>query len=324
MVGRRLVARSRRSLLAAGLLAAGLTAFGCGRDESEPLRLAGTLEARTVEVGSLVGGRVARVAVEEGGEVAAGDLIVAFESDLLDRELEAARARVDGAEARSRLAHAGPRRELVERAKIEWQAAKTDLARLEALHKEGVVDRASYDRSVVREATAKQSYVEAERGTRREEIDAAEAALAAERAALARLEREKQELDVRAPSAGRVESIDLRPGDLVAANRPVATLLEPSELWVRVYLPEPRLGEAAIGDRVSVFVDSFAGRAFPGRVVEISHQAEYLPRNVQTLDQRSDQVFAVKVALDAPGELRPGMAATVELAPKGGAAPDAP
>src|SRR6185503_1000599 len=99
------------------------------------------------------------------------------------------------------------------------------------------------------------------------------------------------------------------------ANRPVATLLEPSQLWVRVYLPEPRLGEVSLGESVSVFVDSFPGRAFAGRVAEIRHVAEYLPRNVQTLDQRSDQVFAVKVALDAPGELRPGMAATVEIAP---------
>ncbi|MGH7337738.1 MAG: biotin/lipoyl-binding protein, partial [Myxococcota bacterium] len=85
MVRRRLVAVShvvfRGALCAVGLVAA----LGCrDRGAPEPLRLAGTLEARTVEVGSLVGGRVARVAVEEGAEVAAGDLLVVFESDLLD------------------------------------------------------------------------------------------------------------------------------------------------------------------------------------------------------------------------------------------------
>lgn len=289
---------------AVGVLVSAALVLACdGRDEAERLRLAGTLEARTVEVGSLVGGRVERVAVEEGSEVASGDLLVAFESELLDRQLEGARARVAGAEAR-------------ERARIDWEAAKTDLRRLEALHRDGVVDRASYDRAVVREATSKQTLVEAERGTRPEEIEAARAALDGERAELARLERERSELEVRAPAAGRVESIDLRPGDLVPANRPVATLLEPHELWVRVYLPEPRLGEASLGQAVTIVVDSFPGRTFPGKIVEIRHQAEYLPRNVQTLDQRSDQVFAVKVALDpAATELRPGMAATVDLAP---------
>jgi multidrug resistance efflux pump len=299
---------------AVAVLVSAVLVLACGgRDEAERLRLAGTIEARTVEVGSLVGGRVERVAVEEGSEVAAGDLLVAFESELLDRQLEVARARVAGAEARLRLAEAGPRREARERARLDWEAAKTDLRRLEALHRDGVVDRASYDRAVVREATAKQTFAEADRGTRREEIEAVRAALDGERAELARLERERSELQVHAPAAGRVESIDLRPGDLVAANRPVATLLEPGQLWVRVYLPEPRLGEAAVGQSVAVAVDSFPGRTFPGRIVEIRHQAEYLPRNVQTLDQRSDQVFGVKVALESAADLRPGMATTVTL-----------
>lgn len=317
-----------RSLVALGV-AACLAAAGCAqRDPGGTLVLAGTLEARAVEVGSLVGGRVETVAVDEGSEVAAGDLLVAFETELVDRELDGARARVAAAEARVAaaeaklaLAEAGPRREAVERARIDWEASKTDLRRFEALHAEGVVDRAAYDRTVVREASARQSFEEAERGTRREEIDAADANLAAERAALeielaavARLERQRQELFVAAPVAGRIETIDLRKGDLVAPNRPVATLLEPTELWVRVYVPEPRLGEVAVGAEVAVRVDTWPERSFVGRVVEIRHQAEYLPRNVQTLDQRSDQVFGVKVALDPASELRPGMAATVTLA----------
>jgi multidrug resistance efflux pump len=314
--------------LATFVISLALAASGCSRGERNgTLRLTGTIEARTVEVGSLVGGRVAKVAVEEGSEVAAGALLVAFETDLVDRDLDGARARVVAAEARvaaaeARLAQArsGPRREAVERARIEWEAAKTDLRRLEALHQEGVVDRADYDRALVREATSHQSFDEAERGTRKEEIDAARAtleseraALESERAAVARLERQREELFVAAPAAGRVESIDLRPGDLVPANRAVATLLEPGELWVRVYVPEPRLGEVAVGDAAEVRVDTWPERVFPGRVVEIRHQAEYLPRNVQTLDQRSDQVFAVKIALDGTSGLRPGMAATATL-----------
>ncbi len=317
----------RPTFAAIGIVSCLFTA-GCASDATDSqLVFAGTIEARAVEVGSLVGGRVEKVAVDEGSEVAAGDLLVAFETDLVDRELDGARARIAAAEARVAAAEAklamavaGPRREAVERARIEWEAAKTDLRRNEALHAEGVVDRAAYDRTLVREASARQSFEEVERGTRAEEIDAADATLAAERAALdiesaavARLERQRRELFVTAPVAGRIETIDLRRGDLVAPNRPVATLLEPSELWVRVYVPEPRLGEVALGAEVAVRVDTWPERSFPGRVVEIRHQAEYLPRNIQTLDQRSDQVFGVKVALDSASDLRPGMAATVTL-----------
>jgi hypothetical protein len=49
--------------------------------------------------------------------------------------------------------------------------------------------------------------------------------------------------------------------------------------------------------------------------VEISSRAEYTPRNVQTMEQRADQVFAVKVAADPVPELKPGMAVTARLVP---------
>ena len=296
------------------LLAVALAAAGCARDgETAPLVLAGVLEARSVAVGSLIGGRVVEVAVDEGAEVAAGALLVRLEPDLLDRELAGRRARVAEAEARLALALAGPRDEARRRAAIEWEAAKTDLRRLAALFAEGVVDEQRRDAAQVREATARETLTELERGSRAEEIAAARAALEGARADLALLERQRQELEVRAPVAGRIESLDLRPGDLVAPNQPVAVLLEPGELWARVYVPEPSLARVAPGQRAEVRVDTFPGRSFPGRVVEIRHQAEYLPRNVQTLDQRSDQVFAVKVALEPGSPLRPGMAAFVTL-----------
>ncbi len=110
-----------------------------------------------------------------------------------------------------------------------------------------------------------------------------------------------------------IESIDLRPGDLVGANQPVARMLEPSQIWVRVYVPEPELGRVRVGQKAQLTVDTFPKKEFSGRVVEIRTQAEYTPRNVQTLDQRMDQVFGVKVAIDPVPELKPGMAASVRL-----------
>ena len=276
------------------------------------LVLTGTLEARVVEVGSLVGGRVSRVLVDEGAEVALGATVLILESDLLDRQIEGAEANIAQAASALALARAGPRSEARERAKIAWKAAEADLGRIAALFRDGVLGRADYDAALAREATAKESWEEVDRGNRREEIDAARAAHARAVAELAYLARQRQELTVTAPVAGRIESFDLRPGDLVAPNQPVATLLEPGELWVRVYVPETRLGEVAVGQTAAITVDSFPGRSFPGRVVEIRHRAEYLPRNVQTFDQRADQVFGVKVAIESGGpELRPGMAAMV-------------
>ena len=284
-------------------------------DGKGELVLSGSIEARLVEVGSLVGGRVAEVRIEEGAEVAAGAVLVVLESGLVDRQIEGQRAAIAEAAAAVALAEAGPRSEARARARIAWEAAKTDLGRVEPLFREGVVGRAEYDRALVQEATSRKNWEEADRGSRREDRDGAQAALARQEAQLAYLERQRQELTVTAPAAGRIESFDLRPGDLVAPNQPVATLLEPNELWVRVYVPETELGHVQVGQAARIRVDSFPQRDFAGRVVEIRHRAEYLPRNVQTLDQRADQVFGVKVAIDPAPELKPGMAAFVRIQP---------
>jgi multidrug resistance efflux pump len=290
-----------------------LVAGACRREEPTTLELAGTLEARTVEVGSLVGGRVAAVKIEEGAEVAAGQVLVELEATLIEPQLERQRAVVAAAREQLALAEKGPRSETRERARVEWEASKTDLGRIDSLFRDGVVGRAELDAAHVREAVARQTWEEANRGSRAEEIATARAVVERENAQLTYLERQREELTVRAPVAGRVEAFDLRPGDLVAPNQAVATLLEPNQIWVRVYVPETQLGHVHPGDRVTLRVDTYGGRSFPGRVIEIRHQAEYLPRNVQTLDQRGDQVFAVRVEPDPSPDLRPGMAASVTI-----------
>ena len=70
------------------------------------------------------------------------------------------------------------------------------------------------------------------------------------------------ELAIRAPRAARVEALDLRPGDILAPNAPAARLLEPAELYVRIYVPETQIGHVHPGQEVPIFVDSFPGRSF--------------------------------------------------------------
>jgi HlyD family secretion protein len=154
-----------------------------------------------------------------------------------------------------------------------------------------------------------------EAGTRQEEISEAEATVAAARAAVAVIQRQLAELIVRAPIDSVVEAVDLRPGDLIAANAPVIALNDPSELWVRAYVPEDRL-DLGLGQKVAVRVDSIPERRFAGHISFISREAEFTPSNVQTPEERSEQVFRIKVLLDEGLDvLRAGMAADVFLEP---------
>lgn len=304
--------KKRWILLAVLILAAG-AAFWAYRSRAgeKPLVLSGSIEARDVEVGSLLGGRVARVPVAEGAHVTRGQPLVVFETDLIDLQLLQQEARVAEAKANLARTERGPRSEDVARSRAEADNAERERRRQRALLDQGIIGQQPYDAAATLARTSFETLREKQRGSRSEDVDAARAALRREEAQLAYLQRQKQESVVAAPSDGILESIDLRPGDLVSPNQPVAKLIEPSQIWVRVYVPEPSLGRVRVGQSVSVRVDTFPNRSFPGRVVEIRTSAEYTPRNIQTLEQRMDTVFGVKIAIDPAPELKPGMAASV-------------
>lgn len=150
-------------------------------------------------------------------------------------------------------------------------------------------------------------------GARIEDVDAAKAAVAAAKAAVAVVTTQRDELRIRAPAAGRIESLELQPGDLVSAGAPVLSMLDTKSLWVRAYVPENRL-DLQVGERLEVTVDSFPDERFAGQITYVARQAEFTPSNVQTYDERSKQVFRIKVTLlEGLDRLRPGMAADVWL-----------
>ena len=163
---------------------------------------------------------------------------------------------------------------------------------------------------------ARQIWLERQNGSRAEEIAEAEAAVQSAAAAVQAIRRQLDELSIKAPVNGMVEAIDLQTGDLVGANAPVISVMDLSQLWVRAYVPENRLS-VKVGDPIEVTVDSFPGERFAARITFVSRQAEFTPGNVQTPEERSKQVFRIKVTLDAGRDrLRPGMAADVWLKPK--------
>jgi HlyD family secretion protein len=131
------------------------------------------------------------------------------------------------------------------------------------------------------------------------------------KAQLATIDTQLNEMKVVAPSRSILEILSVKVGDVLPPNREVATLLLPDHLWVRVSVPETWLGLIKLGDTVRVRVDSFSGRDFPGRVEQINRQAEFTPRNVQTVEDRIRQVFGVKIRLRSEDNLRAGMSADV-------------
>ena len=153
-------------------------------------------------------------------------------------------------------------------------------------------------------------------GYRPQDIAAAKAARDAAKAALDAIRTRKQELRIVAPVDGTVEAQELQPGDLTLPGAPVLSMIDNHRLWVRAYLPENRLN-VKLGQRLWITVDSYRDRPFAGEVTFLARQAEFTPSNIQTLEERSKQVFRIKVTLKEGFDvLRPGMSADVWLEDK--------
>jgi multidrug resistance efflux pump len=119
---------------------------------------------------------------------------------------------------------------------------------------------------------------------------------------------------IRAPLDGVVIYRSAEPGEYAAPGAPLLTLGDLERLNLTVYVPEDRYGQIMLGSTYPISVDSFPSEVFTGTVTNIADQAEFTPRNVQTVDNRKTTVFAIRLAL-APsgGKLKPGMPADVRI-----------
>ena len=151
-------------------------------------------------------------------------------------------------------------------------------------------------------------------GFRREDVDAAQARVLQAQGMVEEAQARLDEHEVHAPAAAVVEVLDLRPGDLVQPNAVAARLLEADQLYVMVYVPETQIGRVRLGQSAEVRVDAWPNEAFTGKVEQIRQQAEFLPRNVQTREERVHQVIGVKIRVDnRDDKLRAGISAEVRF-----------
>ena len=268
-------------------------------------------------------------------------------------EIAQATAQAAGARAALDEARNGPRPQELDQAKADYAATQADAAnaesfygRMEKLIQTDTISRQQFDDARDKRDAAKQRaesarqrlalleagtraedlraaedrYRQAEaarvlavKGSRREDIDAARGRLGEAEAQVAQLDADLREAELTAPADAILEVVSVRPGDLVPAGRIVMSMLEASELWVKIYVPETDLARVRLGQHATVRVDSL-GRSFAGSVEQIASQAEFLPRNVQTRDDREHEVFGVKVRVDnSGGLLKSGMSAVVRL-----------
>ena len=267
------------------LLALVLALPACQR-KSNPV--SGTIEVDEVHVAPRMGGRVEKIFAREGDVLHPGQVIMQLDAAELPAQRDLARAQVDAASR-----------------DVESHQAQLEFMRADAKRQQELLRSKTVSPNEAERATSIANAQE-------KAVEAAQMRVAQANANLAQIETQLNEMKIVAPSDSVLEILAVKAGDVLAPNREVATLILPGYLWVRVYVPQPWLGTIKLGDEVRVRVDSFRAEEFHGVVEQINRQAEFTPRNVQTVEDRSRQVFGVKIRLEnRDDKLRAGMSADV-------------
>lgn len=144
------------------------------------------------------------------------------------------------------------------------------------------------------------------------QVEQAQAGVDQANAALALLQIQLDKTTVYSPMDGVVVSESLEIGQLVGAGMTTMTIAKLETVELTVYVPEDQYGAINLGDEVTVTVDSYPSETFTGTVNYIADEAEFTPRNVQTVEGRKATVYAIRITLpNVELKLKPGMPADV-------------
>jgi membrane fusion protein YbhG len=327
---------SRRLLLGALVILAVLIALGTflwrlrgANDPNAAFSLSGNVDVHQVELAFRVSGRISAVKVQEGDKVSAGQVLAELDPVPFQTDVDSAKADVAQAQAQLDKTRRGFRVEEVAQARAtvaqraaDLQNAQITLRRQEQLVAAGLVTHQQIDDAQARVnmseaalAAARDQLTLEVRGSRIEDIEAQEAMLASAQARLEKAQTALADATLLAPSNGIISVRARELGAIVQAGQTVYTLTLNDPVWIRAYVPQPRLGRIKPGMSVKVTTDSMPGRQYAGTVGFISPEAEFTPKTVQTEQVRDDLVYRVRVIAGDPDNVfRQGMPVTVLIA----------
>jgi HlyD family secretion protein len=272
--------------------------------------LTGTVESTHIDIAAKIPARIQRFLADEGQEVSAGDTLVVFENREVGAKVGQARAVLAAAEARYAMTRNGARKEEVAMAEdtykqAEWgvQVMKKTYDRMKSLHDEGVVSSQQWDEVDFKyRAAAEQRDAALERfrmvksGARTEEKDAAYSLTMQARGAVAEAESYFDESTLRSPINGIVEKKVVDPGELVASGYPLITVVDPSQWWVIVHVPEASVGSLALGQVLECKVPSKNNAVIRMRVARVSVMSDFATKKATNeMNSFDSRTFEVKL-----------------------------
>lgn len=275
----------------------------------------GRLEATEIEIASKYAGRVADVLVREGDRVTAGQVLAHMDARDLDAQLAEAKANVASAVSAKATARAsvvqaqGALRAADAQLALEQATeanAKRNLERTKALVGAGSAtqqqldnDQTSFDTAHghVDAASANVDSAKADLEVAMSRVTQAEAEIEAAQATVDRIAVDRGDSSLKAPRSGRIEHQLAQPGEVVGAGGPVLEMIDLSDVYMTIFLPERITGRLAIGEPARILLDSTPGHPIPATVSYVASEAQFTPKTVETADEREQLVFEVRLSV---------------------------
>ncbi len=285
---------SRRILIIVVLLV-GLLGFGAWTVLLRPSDLPpegfsrgnGRIEADLIDISPKLAGRVAEIRVREGDLVKAGDVLAVMDTAELRAQLARADAAVASAEASVGVAAAQ-----VKEAKARLALAQSEQARAETLGERDVISRVNLDvkRTETQLAEASLAAAEATRLSKERGVEAEAAARAEIAARIA-------DSTLHATGPARVLYRLAQPGEIVGSGGKILTLIGLDEVYMEFFLSATDAPRVVIGDEARIVADIAPGQSVPATVIFVSPQAQFTPKQVETLSERESLMFRVRVRI---------------------------
>jgi len=293
----------------------------------DELILQGEVEATEVRVSGKVPGRVLELKVREGDKVEKGQLLVFIDSPEIDAKTVQAMAAENAAKALSDKANKGTRKETIEAAKQQYEAAKAmaevtqkSYRRVKNLHEKGVIAsqqfdevEAKYKAALAQEKAALSQYNMALNGAQQEDKNAASAQVNRAKGALMEVNSYKDETRLWAPITGEVVEIYPKVGELVGTGSPIMSIVDLNDVWVTFNIREDLLSKIKMGTVLTAKIPAMNNKEIKLKVNYIKAMASYATwKATKITDEYDTKTFEVRaVPIEKINGLRPGMSIIV-------------
>jgi HlyD family secretion protein len=248
----------------------------------------GRLEAKQVDIATKYQGRIKDVLADEGDNVDAGQVVAAMDTEPLEAQLRSDEAKIKEAQdnRRTALAEVAAKQAEFNYSDKQYKRSKELFVRGAVSEQEADVDRAHMEMNRAALLGAQAQAVRTQSS-----IDAATADAE-------RIKAEIEDSVLKAPIRGRVQNRLAEPGEVLPAGGKVLALVDLSDVYMYVFLPEPVAGRVALGSEGRIVLDAAAEYPVKAVVSFVSPSAQFTPKTVETAEERHNLTFRVKLQLD--------------------------